>query len=233
MILCIETATPVCSVALCDSAGFVLTRENHENKSHASLLTVFIMELLEQTGLKASELEAVAVSKGPGSYTGLRIGVSAAKGIAYGASIPLLAVDTTRSMFNGIIEKAEEKFGTDETSLFCPMIDARRMEVYYSLFAANGNEIKGIAAEVITETSFVMIPENVRIVFFGDGAKKCQGITGHKNQVFADDFEISAAFMQKTAFLKLKEGHFEDIAYFEPFYLKEFVATIPRKNILF
>ncbi len=233
MILCIETATPVCSVALCDSTGFVLTRENREDRSHASLLTVFIKELLEQAGLRTSQLEAVAVSKGPGSYTGLRIGVSAAKGIAYGASIPLLAVDTTRSMFNGIVEKAGVTYGTDETSLFCPMIDARRMEVYYSLFAANGNEIKGIAAEVITDKSFAEIPENVKIVIFGNGAKKCREITGHKNLVFADDFEISAAYMQKTAYLKLTDGHFEDIAYFEPFYLKDFIATIPRKNILF
>ena len=233
MILCLETATPVCSVALCDSTGLVLTRESNENKSHASLLTVFIKELLEHTGLNASDLEAVAVSKGPGSYTGLRIGVSVAKGIAYGASIPLLSVDTTRSMFNGMIEKAEEKYGTDDTSLFCPMIDARRMEVYYSIFDAKGNEVKGIAAEVITVKSFEEIPESIKIVFFGDGARKCHDIACHKNSVFADDFEISAAYMQKTAYQRFNKGHFEDIAYFEPFYLKDFVATIPRKNILF
>jgi len=232
MILCLETATPVCSVALCDNAGYVLTRESHENKSHAALLTVFIGELFKSKGITAKELEAVAVSKGPGSYTGLRIGVSAAKGIAYGASIPLIAIDTTRVMFSGIINDAGMKYGTDESSLFCPMIDARRMEVYYSLFDAAGNEVKGITAEVITERSFRDISENKKILFFGDGAKKCRGIAGHKNSVFAEDFLISASFMQKPAYQKLKEECFEDVAYFEPFYLKDFIATIPRKNIL-
>ena len=130
MILCLETATPVCSVALCDRTGIILVRESRENKSHATRLTLIIEELLKEADIRPADLEAVAVSKGPGSYTGLRIGVSVAKGIAYGASVPLIGIDTTRSMFNGMISVSNEKHGTDSTSLFCPMIDAKRMEVF-------------------------------------------------------------------------------------------------------
>jgi tRNA threonylcarbamoyladenosine biosynthesis protein TsaB len=232
MILCIETATPVCSVALCNSSGVISHRESHEHKSHATQLTIFIEDLLKEAGISSSDLEAVAVSKGPGSYTGLRIGVSVAKGIAYGVSVPLIGIDTTRSMYNGIIDLAVEKYGTDSTSVFCPMIDAKRMEVYYSLFDSSGKEIKGISAEVITGSSFADIRDSVKIVFFGDGAGKCRGVTSHKNSVFDDSFTISAAFMYKTVIEKLNSGQFEDVAYFEPFYLKDFVATVQRKNIV-
>ena len=232
MILCLETATQVCSVALCDRTGIISAMESHENKSHASQLTLFIENLLKEAGIKPAELEAVAVSKGPGSYTGLRIGVSVAKGIAYGASLPLIGIDTTKSMFNGIIGIADEKYGTDRTSLFCPMIDAKRMEVYYSLFDAKGTVIKGISAEVINEKSFSEIPESVKIVFFGDGAGKCLNVTGHKNSVFDTGFIISATFMSGIAFEEFDAGRFENVAYFEPFYLKDFIATIQRKNIL-
>jgi tRNA threonylcarbamoyladenosine biosynthesis protein TsaB len=232
MILCLETATPICSVALCNRSGVVFVRESREDKSHATQLTVFIEELLKEAGIRPSDLEAVAVSKGPGSYTGLRIGVSVAKGIAYGASVPLIGVDTTRSMFNGMAGVAGEKSGTDSTSLFCPMIDAKRMEVYYSLFNSDGIEIKGISAEIITELSFSEIPESVRILFFGDGAGKCRGVTAHKNSVFDTGFSISAAFMHKTVSEKFNSGQFEDVAYFEPFYLKDFIATVQRKNII-
>jgi tRNA threonylcarbamoyladenosine biosynthesis protein TsaB len=233
MILCLETATPVCSVALCDRAGIISLSESHEMKSHAKQLTPFIENLLREADIKPADLEAVAVSKGPGSYTGLRIGVSVAKGIAYGASVPLIGVDTTRSMFNGVIGTANEKYGTDRTSLFCPMIDAKRMEVYYSIFDTEGNVVKEISAEVINEQSFSEIPESVRIVFFGDGAEKCREVTSHKNSVFDSHFMISAAYMHKTAFGEFSAGHFEDVAYFEPFYLKDFIATIQKKNRLF
>jgi tRNA threonylcarbamoyladenosine biosynthesis protein TsaB len=232
MILCLETATPVCSVALCDSNRIISIKESHENKSHAANITLFIKELLQEAKISTEELEAVAVSKGPGSFTGLRIGVSVAKGIAYGASIPLIGIDTTRSMFNGIVGTSDKKYGTDSTSLFCPMIDAKRMEVYYALFDVKGNVLKGISAEVINEKSFSGIPESVKIIFFGDGSKKCRNITGHQNSVYVDDFTVSAAYMQKPVFEEFNAGRFEDVAYFEPFYLKDFIATIPRKNIL-
>jgi tRNA threonylcarbamoyladenosine biosynthesis protein TsaB len=210
MILCLETATKTCSVALCDRTGIISVMESHENKSHATQLTLFIEELLKNANTRPADLEAVAVSKGPGSYTGLRIGVSVAKGIAYGVSLPLIGIDTTRSMFNGIINKAEECYGTDNTSLYCPMIDAKRMEVYYSIFDAEGKVIKGIAAEIINDKSFHEIPESV----------------------FDNDFMVSAAFMFKTVFEEFDAGHFENVAYFEPFYLKDFIATVQRKNII-
>jgi tRNA threonylcarbamoyladenosine biosynthesis protein TsaB len=232
MILCIETATPVCSVAICDRAGKISVKESTENKSHASRLTLFIEELLNEAGIRADELDAVAVSKGPGSYTGLRIGVSVAKGIAYGASVPLLGIETTRSMFNSIITSAEVKYGTDSTSFFCPMIDAKRMEVYHSIFDVHGNVIKSISAEVINEKSFSEFSEAVKMVFFGDGAKKCRDMTGHKNSIIVDDFIISAGSMGKLAYEEFNAGHFEDVAYFEPFYLKEFITTVQRKNII-
>jgi len=232
MILCLETATPVCSVALCNRDGIISLRESLDKKSHATQLTVFIKELLDEAGVKPNELEAVAVSKGPGSFTGLRIGISAAKGLAYGGSVPLIGIDTTVSMFNGMIGIAEKKYDTDSSSLFCPMIDARRMEVYYSLFDYEGNVIKGISAEVINNDSFTTIPASVKIVFFGDGAEKCRDVTGHQNSVYVGDFMISAAFMHKPVYKAFDSEHFEDVAYFEPFYLKDFIATIQRKNIV-
>jgi tRNA threonylcarbamoyladenosine biosynthesis protein TsaB len=232
MIICLETSTLLCSVALCDVDGVVALRESGEDKSHASRLTVFIDELLKEAGLKAGNLDAVAVSKGPGSYTGLRIGVSTAKGIAFAASIPLIGIETTLSMFNGIDESVRKKYGMDKTSLFVPMLDARRMEVYYTILNAEGETIKETSAEIIDDRSFIDIPENVRMLIFGDGASKCRQVIKRKNIVFADEFRISAAYMYKPAFKSLRERRFEDIAYFEPFYLKDFITSRPKKNIL-
>lgn len=230
MILCIETATPVCSVALCDSAGVISLRESHENKSHAAHLTVYIEELLKEQNIQVSELQAIAVSKGPGSYTGLRIGVSVAKGLAYPASLPLIGIETTKSMFHGLKDEAIKKYDLNSESLFCPMLDARRMEVYYCLYDREGNTLKNISASIIDKETFAGYPDSVRIVFFGDGAKKCKEIIDRKNSVFAD-YLISATHMQTPAYEAFNGGNFEDIAYFEPFYLKDFIATIPRKNI--
>ena len=141
MILCLETATNLCSVALCDNERLVSLRESHDTKSHASLITVFIDEILKEQGLKVSNLKAIAVSRGPGSYTGLRIGVSVAKGIAYALSIPLIGIDTTLSMFMGFKGKGRLESENTGNLLFCPMLDARRMEVYNALFDAKGNFI--------------------------------------------------------------------------------------------
>jgi tRNA threonylcarbamoyladenosine biosynthesis protein TsaB len=232
MIICLETSTPVCSVALCDSRGTVALKENSEDKSHASRLTVFIEELLSGAGIRARDLDAVAVSKGPGSFTGLRIGVSTAKGIAYAASIPLIGIETTISMFHGIGESLRKKYGLDNKSLFVPMLDARRMEVYYSILTSEGKTIKEITAEIIDERSFTDIPDSVRILIFGDGASKCRQVLKRDNIFFADEFRISAGYMYEPAFKSLRERHFEDIAYFEPFYLKDFITSRPKKNIL-
>ena len=222
MILCLETATNLCSVALCNSAGVISVRESNDLKSHASMLTVFINEILNEAGITAQKLDAVAVSKGPGSYTGLRIGVSVAKGIAYAASIPLIGIDTTFSMFNGV-----NKSG----SLYCPMLDARRMEVYYAVYDSNGNTVRNISAKIITEDSFMDIPESSDILFFGDGSEKCKGLIKRANVHFDDDFRMSAAHMYKPAIQALDKKHFEDVAYFEPFYLKDFITSTPRKSI--
>ena len=232
MVICLETATNLCSVALCDSAGIISLRESNESKSHASTLTLFIGEILKEHGIRAHDLEAVAVSKGPGSYTGLRIGVSVAKGIAYGASIPLIGIETTLLMFWGINDSKYIDTESEVKSFYCPMLDARRMEVYYSIYDSAGNKIKEISAEIITKDTFANIPESQKIIFFGDGALKCKEVINRKNALFEANYKISASHMHKSVFQSLREKRFEDVAYFEPFYLKDFITSKPRKNIL-
>jgi tRNA threonylcarbamoyladenosine biosynthesis protein TsaB len=232
MILCVETATDLCSVALCDSGGTVALRENDKGRSHASVLTVFIEEILREAGIRAADLNAVAVSKGPGSYTGLRIGVSVAKGITYAASIPLIGVDTTRSMFHGFSDSADNNFNITSTDLFCPALDARRMEIYYTVYDVKGNMISQIKAEIIDKNSFSEFPETSRIFMFGDGAAKCIGVVNRKNITFVSDFRMSASFMRKPAYEALNNNRFENVAYFEPFYLKDFLTSKPVKNVL-
>jgi tRNA threonylcarbamoyladenosine biosynthesis protein TsaB len=232
MVICIETATNLCSVALCSSDGVISLKESTDLKSHASMLTVFIGEVLQESGITIRDLEAVAVGKGPGSYTGLRIGVSVAKGIAYGASLPLIGIETTLSMFWGMAGRIAEFSDDVANTLLCPMLDARRMEVYNALYDYNGNKQKDISADIITEDSFSDIPETKNIIFFGDGAAKCKEVIKRKNVYFADDFRISASHMLKPVYQAINLSHFEDVAYFEPFYLKDFITSVPRKNIL-
>lgn len=232
MIICLETSGTVCSVALCGRQGVVALRESAESKSHASVLTLFIDELLTEAGLSVQELESVAVSKGPGSYTGLRIGVSVAKGLAYAASIPLIAVETTLSMVYNISDNIRQKYGVDNETLLAPMIDARRMEVYYAVYRSDGMKIKETTAEVVSEKTFNDIPESVKILAFGDGAAKCRQVLKRKNLEFAGEFRMSAAGMYKPAYDSFAAGRFEDVAYFEPFYLKDFIATTPREGFL-
>jgi tRNA threonylcarbamoyladenosine biosynthesis protein TsaB len=232
MVICLETATNICSVALCDNAGTMYLKESTDSKSHAALLTLFIQEILNEADTEIKDLEAIAVSKGPGSYTGLRIGVSVAKGIAYAASLPLIAIDTTLSMFWGIAMKKKEDPGFFDKAWFCPMIDARRLEVYYTLYDSDGKTIKPVSAEIINETTFSNIPVSQKIILFGDGAEKCKTVINRKNIVYYDDFRTSAAFMQVPVLQALSNKQFEDVAYFEPFYLKDFITSKPRKNIL-
>jgi tRNA threonylcarbamoyladenosine biosynthesis protein TsaB len=232
MILCLETATSVCSAALCTAEGVVASRQNSDSRSHASLLTVFIEEILSESGVKINDLDAVAVSKGPGSYTGLRIGVSVAKGISYRAGIPLIGIETLLVMFQGM--KNNEHINKEKSGelIYCPMLDARRMEVYYCLFGKNGNKLSDIEAEIIGENSFSGIPVEKQMIIFGDGAMKCEGIMKRENSLFYPGFEISAEFMRKPAYDAFSKQQFEDIAYFEPFYLKDFITTIQKKNVL-
>jgi tRNA threonylcarbamoyladenosine biosynthesis protein TsaB len=232
MILCIETSTSICSVALSNRNGVVALKEDNSGKSHASLLTVFIEELFKENDVKADTLDAVAVSKGPGSYTGLRIGVSVAKGIAFGSSVPLIAVDTTLSMLHGFKSTFGFKYTFTDADLFCPVIDARRMEVYTSVLRDDGTTIRETCAEIITGESFPEIPATGRGFLFGDGAAKCVGTLTRDNITIETGYSVSAAAMSNEAYRKLDQQLFEDVAYFEPFYLKDFIATKPVKNIL-
>jgi tRNA threonylcarbamoyladenosine biosynthesis protein TsaB len=232
MIICIETTTRVCSVALCDIKGVHEVKEDHGERSHATLLTVLIGDILKETGMDVMDLEAIAVSKGPGSYTGLRIGVSVAKGIAYAASKPLIGIGTLQTMFNGIILDASLKYGADSNTVFCPMIDARRMEVYYSHYDPEGNIIKDVSAGIINKDSFIDILDTRKMLFFGDGAAKCAAIIDHPNAIITDDYIISSAHMYPSVIKAFNNNTFEDIAYFEPFYLKDFITTVPGKTFL-
>lgn len=223
LVLLIETATKVCSVALANSDEIIALREDKSMQySHSTQLTGFIEEVIQQGGYSFSDLDAVAVSKGPGSYTGLRIGVSAAKGFCYGLEIPLLAVNTLDAMAHVARKKIEE------TEFFVPMIDARRMEVYNAVFSSSLQNLRETRAEIITENAFDMFLEKAKVAFFGDGAPKCKELLNHKHALFFDDLHPSAAGMHKIALENFQNEKYEDTAYFEPFYLKDFVAGKPK-----
>jgi tRNA threonylcarbamoyladenosine biosynthesis protein TsaB len=221
MILQIETATTVCSVALANQGKVIAFKEINERNVHAEVITVFIDEILSQAGIKYQQLDAVAVSSGPGSYTGLRIGVSTAKGLCYALDKPLIAVETLEAMADGMITK-----GVENNLLLCPMIDARRMEVYTALFDSNGKKLQATSAEIIDENSFDVQLKQNKILFFGDGAPKCRAMLDkNTNAIFIDDFANSATHLTKKAYQKLEVRQFEDVAYFEPYYLKDFLIT--------
>jgi tRNA threonylcarbamoyladenosine biosynthesis protein TsaB len=229
-ILNIETATQVCSVALSANGSILQIRETREKNSHSSTITVFIEEIMKIEGMPFSALDAVAVSKGPGSYTGLRIGVSTAKGICYAIDKPLIAVGTLQSMAAGMLKKLK---GYDEPlpsgALLCPMIDARRMEVYNGLFDTDLKLVRDIRAEIILESSFAAELDQYHVWFFGDGAEKCNLLLGrHPHARFIDDFQLSASYMVSLAEEKFNRLEFEDVVYFEPYYLKDFIPGIPR-----
>lgn len=231
MILCLETATPTCSVALNEGNRTFALRECKGQNAHSEKITIFIKEVLDKVGINYSQLDAVAVSKGPGSYTGLRIGVSTAKGICYAAGLPLMAVDTLHTMAFGMRDRLGSEL--QPTDLLVPMIDARRMEVYCAVFDANLNRVKDTEAVVFDETfhlsSFTSHLSPSRLWFFGDGAPKLHALFDMVNQVhIVDDFAPSAAFMAALSDQALKTRDFVDVAYFEPFYLKDFIAGKPH-----
>ena len=227
MILCLETATPVCSVALNDGCCTLALRETEGQNAHSEKITNFIREAMETAGIDYRQLDAVAVSKGPGSYTGLRIGVSTAKGICYAADLPLMAIDTLEAMAHGMKEKLGAQLGPDD--LLIPMIDARRMEVYASVFDANLNKIHDTAALVIDENAFEDLRKDHRLWLFGDGAPKLSKLFENQPNInIIDGFKPSAAFMKTLAEEALQKQQFVDVAYFEPFYLKDFIAGKPH-----
>ena len=227
MILCLETATPVCSVALNSACCTLAMRETEGQNAHSEKITNFIREVMEEAKIDYPQLDAVAVSQGPGSYTGLRIGVSTAKGICYAADLPLMAIDTLEAMAYGMKEKLASQIGPDD--LLVPMIDARRMEVYASIFDADLNKINDTAALVIDEHSFEDLRKDHRLWLFGDGAPKLSKLFENQPNInIIDGFKPSAAYMKVLAERALQQQQFVDVAYFEPFYLKDFIAGKPH-----
>ncbi|MHB0753861.1 tRNA (adenosine(37)-N6)-threonylcarbamoyltransferase complex dimerization subunit type 1 TsaB [Polaribacter sp. M15] len=221
IILNIETSTKNCSVSIAKNGEILAIKELNNGKySHAEVLHPFIVDVLKEANLKTEAIDAVAVSKGPGSYTGLRIGVSAAKGLCFAFDKPLIAIDTLTALSHAIaIDKG----------IIIPMIDARRMEVYAAVYNQNHQQIREIKAEIIDESSFADYLEKDKVYFLGDGSTKCKPIVNHKNAVFVDDKFPSAKQMAILSFDKYKKSDTENVAYFEPFYLKDFVV-IPEKK---
>ncbi|ANW94918.1 tRNA threonylcarbamoyladenosine biosynthesis protein TsaB [Wenyingzhuangia fucanilytica] len=223
LILNIETSTKNCSISLAkDGICLYLKEENNGDYSHAEKLHVFIEDALKSENIKATDLDAIAVGKGPGSYTGLRIGVSTAKGLAYAINKPLISVDTLKALAKSI---------RIEQGIIVPMIDARRLEVYSAVFNQNYEYSRNPEAEIIDETSYQNLLNEQSVYFLGDGAAKCKDLIKHKNAVFIDEKFPSAKEMAVLAEEKYQNKSFEDTAYFEPFYLKDFMVT-PQKNKL-
>lgn len=232
LILCIETGTDICSVGIARDGELMSLRESDQGRDHAKQVAVFVDELLRETGVKPDELDAVAVGMGPGSYTGLRIGVSFAKGLCYGLNIPLLAVGSLEALTDVAIKDYKAGIiqveGWDEAFL-CPMVDARRMEVYTQIFNSRCESQSEVSAEIITEDSFSQWRAKGKLVIFGNGAAKCQ-------EMMPDAIYInvapSARGLTRIAHQLFEAGKTVDIAYFEPFYLKDFVVIPSKKKLL-
>ena len=228
-LILIETSTALCSAALAEDGVITSYRESSAPKAHASLTAVFIQEMLEEKGLTIADCDAVCVSKGPGSYTGLRVGVSTAKGLCFGSGKPLIAIST----LDILVAQAQIP---DNLKYIVPMVDARRMEVYaavYEIAGQAGNDIRQItetAPAIIDENSYSDILEKGKVLFIGDGAGKCADVIKHPNATFVQCWPKASAMLE-PAMKAYKEKRFEDVAYFEPFYLKEFVATVSKKKM--
>lgn len=225
LLLSIDTSTRGCSVALHGDVGLLANYELYTDRSSSAMLTTLISSAVEHAGYTLQDLDAVAVAKGPGSYTGLRVGVSTAKGLCYALDKPLIAINTLEAM----ALQVNAFFPKDH--LFCPMIDARRMEVYSSVFDAENNIVEPTKAVILQEDSFGVLLENNKVVFFGDGAAKCKPLFEHNpNAVFiSEDIKPSARTVGKLAVISFEKGEFEDVATFEPFYLKDFMTPPSRK----
>lgn len=226
-ILNIETATPVCSVVVSNNGAIIFERENTDGPSHASLLGVFVADAIAEVRAKGYILDAISVSCGPGSYTGLRIGVSEAKGLCYGLNIPMIAIKTPLIIAQKVIET--EEVGAD--TLLCPMIDARRMEVYAALYDKELHVVRDIAADIVDSDSYQEYLSKSKVLFFGNGADKCKDALVSGNAHFLEGIYPSARYMVRLSEEAYAAQQFVDTAYFEPFYLKDFVATTPRKNL--
>jgi tRNA threonylcarbamoyladenosine biosynthesis protein TsaB len=234
IILNIETSTEVCSVTLAENGKTLFQKESTTGLNHSELLTVFIQDLFSENNFELRNIDAVAVSMGPGSYTGLRIGVSVAKGLCYGLNKPLIGIGSIDVMGIYTAKNTGEFYdnGNGDELLFCPMIDARRMEVYTALYNSKGEQVLPVTAEIITGDSYSEYLQDKKILFFGNGAEKCKSEIVHENALFKGPVKTSARFMQNLSEIKYNKREFEDVAYFEPYYLKDFVATIPKNKIL-
>lgn len=228
-LILIETSTALCSAALAEDGVITSYRESSAPKAHASLTAVFIQEMLEEKGLTIADCDAVCVSKGPGSYTGLRVGVSTAKGLCFGSGKPLIAIST----LDILVAQAQIP---EDLKYIVPMVDARRMEVYaavYEIAGQAGNDVRQItetAPAIIDENSYSDILEKGKVLFIGDGAGKCADVIKHPNATFVQCWPKASAMLE-PAMKAYEEKRFEDVAYFEPFYLKEFVATVSKKKM--
>lgn len=228
VILNIETSTSVCSVALSEGERIVFEKASFEGPAHAALIGVYVEEALRVAKREALRLDAVAVSSGPGSYTGLRIGVSAAKGLCFGMDIPLIGIPTLDLLASAAIRKS----GGADDRLYCAMLDARRMEVYASIYDASLHTVRETAADIVDAFSYASFLEKGRLCFFGNGAAKCKAVITSPNASFLEAVHPLAAEMVPLARKAFEEERFESVAYFEPFYLKEFQATIAKNKVL-
>ncbi len=225
-ILNIDTSTDVCSVAVSQDGAVIFEKEDHSGPNHAERLGSFVDEALSFTDNHAIPFDAVAVSCGPGSYTGLRIGVSMAKGICYGRGLRLIGVPTLELLCVPVL--LDEQVAEDD-ALLCPMLDARRMEVYAQLFDRALHEVRPIHADVVEPDTYNEYLDRHPVYFFGNGAAKCQKVITHPNAHFINGIEPLARNMMPLAERRMARQQFEDVAYFVPFYLKNFVAKLPRK----
>ncbi len=222
-----ETSTEVCSVGLAKNGEIIGIKENFEGNQHASQLHVLVDELLKENKLNLKNLDAIAVSKGPGSYTGLRVGVSSAKGYCYGLDIPLISIGTLDSLKNQVIEVINPK----ENCFIIPMLDARRMEVYCGIWNQKSEQIQEIEAKILDESSFLEYISETKTYFIGTGNDKFNKIISHENAFFMNNIYASVKGMAREAEYRFSKNEFEDTAYFEPYYLKEFVGTTPKKAL--
>ena len=225
-ILLIETSTSVLSVALARDGAVVHERICREPRMQASLTAPLVKEVLDEAGLRMADCDAVCVSSGPGSYTGLRVGVSTAKGLCFGASKPLIAIGTLDILAASCLSERSE----ESPAFIVPMIDARRMEVYTAVYSAEGERLTPVEAKIIGPESFADYLDRGEVLFVGDGALKCKEVIGHPNARFKEAWPL-ARDMAKPAQKAFEEGKFENLAYFEPFYLKDFVATVSKKKL--
>lgn len=225
-ILHIETSTDVCSVAISENGTCVFEREDREGMNHSVKAGVFVDDALFFLETHLMKLDAVAVSAGPGSYTGLRIGVSMAKGVCYGSDVKLISVPTLQLL---CVPQLLSDVVKEENALLCPMIDARRMEVYSALYDWSLKEVRQTGADVVDENTYIEYLSERPVYFFGNGAMKCKDVIKHENAKFIEDIVPLARWMFPLAEKRFLRGEFEDVAYFTPFYLKDFVAKTPRK----